>query len=125
NFAKIMAVIAIVILGYYFSVVPFRQTGLYAVFFASNYLDYALAREASAKTLSNALAKYLIVNYIYFFGPLLCIILYLQATFFAKRRNMLKAVTFILLLVLMLLTIGVSGARGPVAYAVLILFYFI
>ncbi len=105
-----LVTVTVLIAAFYFSVVPFRSTGLYALL--TDPTGLGDARQASLANLNNAAASYLLTWQINTFAPML---LAAAAVWFAASRRGLGY----LLLAVTLMTI--TGSRSGFAMSLLVL----
>lgn len=104
------AVLLLGLTGYYLSVVPISQTGLYAIFL--NPLEAGLAREESLKLLSNRIVAYAYLFMALSVAPVLTSQLYLVLLRNVAQRRLLWAVATLLGILSILVIASLSGARG-------------
>ena len=112
-----LAFISLIILSWYLYVVPWKDTGLYAVIFQPS--DAAIAREQSLKLLSDQSLKYTISLFNSTLAPILACLIGLRALYAWQTKAFLKALFFLSLILPILLTVSLSGARAPSAMILL------
>lgn len=106
----LLAVVAGGVVAMYLSVVPFTETGLYAIF--KNPALAALARENSLKLLENRTLAYAFIIMTSGIAPLLAVLLALAARQGMKTRSPVKVLMASAALAALLIAVSLTGARG-------------
>jgi len=117
--ALILALSLLAFLLYYFSEVPFRSTGLYAIFTAPE--TAPMARDLSVKFLDNALLRYGHNMVMAALVPLLAVLLFQICRILLKSRKWGKLLAALVGLLLLFPVASISGARSYSATLVLVL----
>lgn len=99
-----------------FRLVPYYKTGLYANFFDPD--NALIFREYTFKLLPSSFVKRMLAHAKAVFIPFAFGFAYLK---FRKSRNQLTNITLILVMVVSLIAVGISGARGPIGYLLLLM----
>jgi len=106
-----LTLVSLGILVWYLSVVPWDQTGLYAMLFRPE--NSKLAREQSLKLLSNKTLKYAYSIFNSAIAPVLACLIGIKALNHWQARRVGRAFLTTLLLLPILITVSITGARGP------------
>ncbi len=115
----ILTAVSSAVMAYYFRLVPFEQTGLYAMIF--NPLGAEQAREDSLKLLSDPIARYGYSLVISVAAPLLASLLVWRVVDQRGTRRVLPTLLFIVLIPTLLVVITLSGARSYAATLIVVL----